>query len=298
MSIYRKPIIFTLVATIVVLAGSVVSTFIPLFNPSMTPKTDVVTPYTALQVEGRDIYIREGCNNCHTQTVRPLLAETARYGEPSKLGEFAYDRPHLWGSKRTGPDLARVGGKYPDSWHVQHMKDPQSMFAESNMPAYPWLADRKLRTDNTARKMKVLGFPFTDGQKSDLEGKTELDALIAYLQKLGRDVKEASAAAQAAKTVVAEAAVQANPFSGDETAAKEGEELYNTNCAVCHGKKLEGGIGPNLTDDEWIYGGSDGEVYKSIAMGRPGGMPPWEASLGSEGVWRLVSFIRQSGGGE
>ena len=147
-----------------------------------------VIPYTALQQEGRDIYIREGCNNCHTQTVRPLVSDVLRYGEYSKSGEFVYDRPFLWGSKRTGPDLARLGGKYPDAWHYKHMDSPRSMVPKTNMPDYAWLAENKLDPEMVQRKMETLGFPYTADEIKALGDKNEMDAMVAYLQKLGSDI--------------------------------------------------------------------------------------------------------------
>ena len=153
-SLYEKPVLFAIAAVVVISVGTLVTTFIPLFLPSTQPVSPLITPYTAVETEGRDIYIREGCNNCHTQTVRPMRTEVARYGDYSKPEESAWDRPFLWGSRRTGPDLARVGGKYPDAWHYRHMANPQAMFDKSNMPAYPWLAKAKLDTSLTARKVR------------------------------------------------------------------------------------------------------------------------------------------------
>lgn len=155
-------------------------------------------PLAALPLEGRDIYIREGCNNCHSQMIRPLRAETERYGHYSVAGEFVYDHPFLWGSKRTGPDLARVGGRYSDDWHRAHMMDPRSVVPESNMPAYPWLFENELDGANTGSKMAALrkvGVPYSDedieGAASSVAGKKEIDALIAYLQQLGTLLKHA-----------------------------------------------------------------------------------------------------------
>jgi len=149
-------------------------------------------PLPALELEGRDIYIREGCNNCHSQMIRPLRAETERYGHYSVAGEFVYDHPFLWGSKRTGPDLARVGQRYSDDWHWAHMYNPRDVVPESNMPAYPWLFDKEINSERTPRKMIALrrvGVPYTDediaGATSAVEGRLEIDALIAYLQQLG-----------------------------------------------------------------------------------------------------------------
>lgn len=166
------------------------------FLKSTIPPLDGVRPYTALELEGRDIYLREGCYNCHSQMIRPFRAETERYGPYSLPAESMYDHPYQWGSKRTGPDLARVGGKYPDSWHIQHMEDPRSIVPESVMPRYPWLAKTVLDGANIQTKlraMSALGVPYTgaeiDAAPEALKGRTELDALIAYLQSLGTAVK-------------------------------------------------------------------------------------------------------------
>ena len=153
-SLYEKPVLFALAAVVVISIGTLVTTFVPLFLPSTQPTSPLFTPYTAIETEGRDIYIREGCNNCHTQTVRPMRSEVARYGDYSRPEESAWDRPFLWGSRRTGPDLARSGGKYPDTWHYRHMANPQGMFDKSNMPAYPELAKSKLDTSLTVKKVK------------------------------------------------------------------------------------------------------------------------------------------------
>jgi cytochrome c oxidase cbb3-type subunit II len=153
-------------------------------------------PYSALELEGRDVYIREGCNVCHSQMIRPFRAETERYGHYSVAGEFVYDHPFLWGSKRTGPDLARVGGRYSDDWLRVHTINPRDVVPESNMPGYPWLAQNVLNGSYTPRKMKVLrslGVPYRDqdieGAQAAVKGKTEMDALIAYLQGLGTALK-------------------------------------------------------------------------------------------------------------
>lgn len=154
-------------------------------------------PLTALQLEGRDIYIREGCHVCHTQMVRPLRAEVERYGHYTVAGEDVYEHPFLWGSKRTGPDLARVGGRYSDTWHRAHLYNPRNVVPESTMPDFPWLFDNKLDGEHTADKMRALrevGVPYTDadiaGAKQAVEGKYEIDALIAYLQQLGTLLKQ------------------------------------------------------------------------------------------------------------
>ncbi len=180
-----------LIVVVISVAGLV--QIVPLFfSKSTTVPVDGLMPYTALQLEGRDIYIREGCAGCHSQMIRPFRAETERYGHYSVAGEGIYDHPHLWGSKRTGPDLARVGGRYSDEWHRIHLDDPQSVVPASNMPGYPWLATTLLDSSNIVKKMKVLrtlGVPYTDEDIKNapdaLVGKTEQDAMVAYLQGLG-----------------------------------------------------------------------------------------------------------------
>src|SRR5690554_6904489 len=161
-------------------------------------------PYTALELEGRDIYIREGCVGCHSQMIRPFRHETERYGHYSVAGEHVWDYPFLWGSKRTGPDLARVGGRYSDDWHRVHLRNPRDVVPESNMPAYGWLARNSVENENVQTRMRVLrrlGVPYTDEQieqaPEQLKGKTEEDALIAYLQDLGVAGRAAAAKAVA-----------------------------------------------------------------------------------------------------
>ncbi len=166
---------------------------VPLFfQRSTTQPIEGVKPYTPLQLAGRDVYIREGCYNCHSQMVRPFRAEALRYGPHSVAGEFVYDYPFQWGSKRTGPDLHRVGGRYSDEWHRAHLINPRDLVPESNMPAYPWLVTGMADADGIGGRMKALqrlGVPYTDEQIAaagdELRGKSEMDALIAYLQSLG-----------------------------------------------------------------------------------------------------------------
>ncbi|MCD6663784.1 MAG: cytochrome-c oxidase, cbb3-type subunit II [Comamonas sp.] len=184
-------LMIVLVLLVVAIGGLV--EIVPLFfQKSTTQPIDGLKPYTALQVVGRDIYIREGCNNCHSQMIRSLQHESLRYGPVSVAGEYVYDHPHLWGSKRTGPDLARVGGRYSDDWHAVHLNNPRAVVPESNMPAYPWL--EKTPADSTSiqahlRGLRALGAPYTDEEiakaPAEVEGRNELQALIAYLQGLG-----------------------------------------------------------------------------------------------------------------
>ncbi|MCZ2474336.1 cytochrome-c oxidase, cbb3-type subunit I [Aquirufa ecclesiirivi] len=213
--IERRPIQLLVGSLIMILIGSLVELIPTFMVKSNVPTIAAVQPYTSLELEGRDIYIREGCVNCHSQLVRPFRSETERYGEFSKSGEFVYDHPFLWGSKRTGPDLHREGGKYPDSWHYHHMREPSSMSPGSIMPAYDWLYDQSLNTSQTQAKlqaMKTLGVPYDDAQiknaVKDLEAQSkeiqarlaeekikvgadkEIIALIAYLQRLGTDISK------------------------------------------------------------------------------------------------------------
>jgi cytochrome c oxidase cbb3-type subunit 2 len=181
---------------LVVSVGGLVEIVPLFFQRSTTEPVAGLKPYTALQLSGRDIYIREGCNNCHSQMIRPFRAETERYGHYSVAGEFVYDHPHLWGSKRTGPDLQRDGGRYSDEWHRLHLDQPRDLVPESNMPAYPWLGKTSLSSgdiDTKMRALRTLGVPYSDAEiaaaKGEVEGKNERDALIAYLQVLGTAMK-------------------------------------------------------------------------------------------------------------
>jgi cytochrome c oxidase cbb3-type subunit 2 len=188
-----------LMIVLILLAVSVggIVEIVPLFfQRSTTQPVAGLKPYTALQQAGRDIYTREGCYNCHSQMIRPLYAETLRYGHYSMAGEFVWDHPFQWGSKRTGPDLHRVGGKYSDEWHRVHLNNPRDLVPESNMPAYPWLAQNTVDADAMPKHLSALrtvGVPYTDaeiqGAAEAVKGKTELEALIAYLQVLGTAVK-------------------------------------------------------------------------------------------------------------
>ncbi|MEK8027924.1 MAG: hypothetical protein RLY78_1586 [Pseudomonadota bacterium] len=185
----------TLMIVLILLAiafGGLVEIVPLFFQRSTTQPVEGVKPYTALQLAGRDVYIREGCYNCHSQMIRPFRAEVLRYGPISLAGEFVYDHPFQWGSKRTGPDLHRVGGKYSDEWHRIHLNNPRDLVPESNMPAYPWLLEATIDPASMAPRMKALrtvGVPYADDEiakaAEDVKGKTEMDAVIAYLQVMG-----------------------------------------------------------------------------------------------------------------
>ena len=188
----RNQALLIILVILVVAVGGLVE-IVPLtFQKSVTEPIAGLKPYTPLQLTGRDIYIREGCYNCHSQMVRPFRAEVERYGPYSVAGEFVYDHPFQWGSKRTGPDLHRVGGRYSDTWHQLHFNNPRDVVPESNMPAYPWLAKSPANAadiEAKLRALRIVGVPYTDEDvkkaRGELAGKTELDALIAYLQNLG-----------------------------------------------------------------------------------------------------------------
>ena len=193
----EKNVGLMIVLVIVVISIGGLVQIVPLFfQDSLTEPVAGLKPYSPLRLEGRDIYVREGCYTCHSQMIRPFRAETERYGHYSVAGEYIYDRPFQWGSKRTGPDLHRVGGRYSDDWHRVHLINPRDVVPESIMPGYPWLEENELDGDDIQAKMKTLrklGVPYTDAEieaaPAALEGKTEMDAMIAYLQGLGLQIK-------------------------------------------------------------------------------------------------------------
>jgi cytochrome c oxidase cbb3-type subunit 2 len=196
-AIERNMGLLIILVLLVVSVGGLVEIVPLFFQRSTTQPVSGVVPYTALQLTGRDIYIREGCGNCHSQMIRPFRAETERYGHYSVAGEFVYDHPFLWGSKRTGPDLARVGQRYSDDWHRIHLRNPRDLVPESNMPAYPWLADMAANAGDAPAKMRALrtlGVPYTEeninSAAAAVTGKSEMDALVAYLQGLGTVLKD------------------------------------------------------------------------------------------------------------
>lgn len=301
--LYRKPILFAIVATVAVLIGSIVTAIYPMFTRQMHPKLETLKPFTALQLAGRDIYQREGCAYCHTQTVRPLKTEVMRYGEYSKAGEFAYDHPFLWGSKRTGPDIARIGGKYADAWHYRHFENPRAFFADSNMPSYNWLKNNILDPADVEAHMKALNFPYTPEDITALKDRTELDALVSYVQVIGTSV----AKRPAAKPAVAAKQHIPNPLAGDPMAIALGKKLFGEHCAVCHGENAKGDIGPDLTnrnkflyvegdvpDDDYFEIINNGTSPGMIEEGRTakGGMLAFKDTLKKDEIWSLVSYIR------
>ena len=302
--IYRKPIAFALMATLVVLIGTIVTMAYPMLRPEMHPRLESLKPFTGLQLAGRDVYQREGCHNCHTQTVRPLKSEVLRYGDYSKAGEFAYDRPFLWGSKRTGPDLAREGGKRPDAWHLRHFANAQSIEPRSNMPAYAFLEHAMLHPVTVEAHMNALGLPHTDEEIQALATRTELEALVAYMQVLGTAVPRRGGAAAAPVDVAA-----VNPRGDSPRAIGRGHQLFVESCAVCHGDEGHGqpDLAPSLTDDVFlgekgdmpdgayyilIAGGSDAKAALGRKGDPQGGMTPFGGQLNPDDIWSIVSWIR------
>jgi cytochrome c oxidase cbb3-type subunit I/II len=313
----RKAIRFSIFVLAAIFVGGAVEVIPMIAVKSNIPHIASVKPYSPLELQGRDIYVREGCYLCHSQMVRPFRHETERYGEYSKEGEFVYDHPFQWGSKRTGPDLARAGvvaGKMYRTaiWHYQHMLNPQNMFPQSLMPRYPWLIDNDLDNSTLERKitvMKELGVPYPENYEkqalSDLEKqaqtiadelktngvtvspKKEIIALIAYLHKLGRDIS-VNTVSDTLKTDVAA------DFSASKSAddLKDGKEIYIKTCAVCHGAFGEGNaVGPNLTDDYWLHGGTDKAIFATINNGISPIMPAFGKQMDIKQIGSLASYI-------
>ena len=293
---------------------------------SNVPTIEAVKPYTALELEGRDVYIAEGCNACHSQMIRPFRSEVERYGDYSKAGEFVYDHPFLWGSKRTGPDLHRVGGKYPDSWHALHMKDPEAISPGSIMPAYPWLFDNQIDAAGVGAKvgaMRTLGVPYETGYEEraaadlaqqaagivsrlgesgmEVAADREVVALIAYLQRLGTDIRADEVYVREYEALMTR--IESGPgFEGARLLAGRGDTeagralfMAERNlCYTCHRTDLGGRIGPNLTDGYWMHGCSVGEIMTNIKIGfRAKGMLPYGSGkrLTDLELQQLASFI-------
>jgi cytochrome c oxidase cbb3-type subunit I/II len=312
----RKPIQFTawiIIATLVASAFSIVPFVLIKSNESSISS---VKPYTPLELTGRDIYLREGCYTCHSQMVRPFRSETERYGEYAKAGEFVYDHPFQWGSRRSGPDLLRTGvpgGKMykTAAWHFNHMLDPQKMNEQSIMPPYPWLISDKIDVSSLPAKirvMRMLGVPYPEGYdklaeadlmkqadsiaavlKTDgieVQSDREIIALIAYMHKVGRDISTA-------KPVDTTTAMAEPPTLLTEQAALDlGKEIFNKNCIVCHGALGQGNaIGPNIIDNFWINGGDNKSIYHIISNGKIiKGMQAWKDMLSKEQLQEVFSY--------
>jgi len=319
-TIYQKPLTFAVAALLVVLFGTVATMAYPMLRADMHPRVDGLKPLSPLELAGRDVYQREGCMGCHTQMVRPLRSDVMRYGgirspEPggrySIAGEFAYDHPFLWGSKRTGPDLAFEGWLKPAAWHAAHFRDPQAVVPRSNMPKYAFLEGRLIDGAGMQahlRALQVLGVPYTDedvaAAPAALKGKTEMDGLVAYAISLGRAVDRGPRAVVEARLDLP------NPLAGNAAAAAKGKTLFAENCAACHGDGAEGTpeVAPSLVDDTFleakgdmpdaayftlVKGGSDAKK----ALGRPGvkegGMPAFGGQLSDEEIWSIVVWLRE-----
>jgi len=284
-TIYSKPVLFSIVAAVTVLIGTIATVFVPMFTKGMNPKLENLKPYTALQLAGRDIYQREGCINCHSQVVRPLKADVLRYGDYSKAGEFYYERPFLWGSKRTGPDLARVGGKYPDDWHYQHFANPRAFFPKSNMPGYPWLKDEKLDPEEIKSHMEALDFPYKEEDIQALAQKTEMDALVAYIQLLGTAIERTPII-----QVDEDSVDPINPLAGNAEAIARGKTLYKLNCAGCHGQDAQGNIGASLK--EYAEGNPDHvNTFIAVANGVEGAMPAFCTVFSKEQILSVAAYV-------
>jgi cytochrome c oxidase cbb3-type subunit 2 len=319
--IYSKPLAFSVMAVVTVLVGTVATMAIPLVRPEMHVKVPGLKPLPALELAGRDVYQRESCSACHTQTVRPLKSEVVRYlgsraqdpaARYSLAGEFAYDHPFLWGSKRTGPDLAFEGWIKPSaSWQASHLEDPRALVPRSNMPSYAFLKKASLDGESLQAHMRALrrvGVPYTAedvaGAPGAVAGKTEQDALVAYVLSLGKAVD------RGAPGGVDVDLTQENPLAHSIEAVARGKQLFDANgCSACHGEEGHGteGVAPDLTDD--AFGGVKGDLPDAAyfamikggsavkaALGRPGvpdgGMQAFGADLKDEDIWSIVAWLR------
>jgi cytochrome c oxidase cbb3-type subunit 2 len=306
-SIYKKPVVLAVMATFTVLIGSVVTMAYPMLRADMHPKLDNLRTYSPLELAGRDIYQREGCMNCHTQVVRPLKSEVLRYGEYSKAGESAYEHPFLWGSKRTGPDLAREGGHRPDGWHVKHFDNPQAFEPLSNMPSYAFLAKEKLDPAEAKAHFAAMAtmhpeMKATDADFADLGQKTETDALVAYMQYLGHAVRKPSDTGGFDLAAV-------NPVAGKADAIAKGKKVFADNCSPCHGDDGKGveGLAPSVIDGVVLGEPTDmpdGAYFALITAGSDakkvigrkglpdGGMTAFGGQLTKDDIWAVIAFLR------
>ena len=323
--IERKAVHFTVWILIAIIIGGLVEIIPMITVKSNIPTIEAVKPYTPLELQGRDIYVREGCYTCHSQVVRPFRSETERYGEYSKQGEFVYDHPYQWGSKRTGPDLSRSGYRggtmfRPAIWHYEHFLNPQKTFEKSIMPAYPWFFDNTVDNSSLKRKIEVmitLGVPYdgaepdynyvnengdVDYNKVENAYKTQAEGIAKELQGMGKDVswdkeiiamiaymhklgKDISLAKLAEKKANEPKVEEANT---GEVSKEAGATIFAANCAACHGQKGEGGMGPNLGDKFTLHGASNEDIQNVITNGA-GIMPPYKNFTDVE-VASLVSY--------
>ncbi len=316
----RKGVRFSVWVFIALFIGGAVEIIPMIFIKSNVPTIESVKPYTPLELEGRDIYISEGCYVCHSQIVRPFRWETDRYGEYSKIGEFVYDHPYQWGSRRTGPDLGRagvVGGPmYKNAaWHYNHFMDPQKMNEQSIMPKYSWLAEKDVNMEMTPKKiraMQTLGVPYEEGYDLkaiddymaqaqlivddlkasgiEIEPAKEMVAMIAYMHKLGKDI---SITADAESETTEEVAVENVELLRSQEDLEAAEQIFKNVCVACHGADGQGiATFPSLIDDEWINGNSPAQVYNSIANGNIAkGMVPYKNQYSEKQITQLASYV-------
>ena len=315
----RRAVRFSIWVFIALAIGGAVEIIPMIFIKSNIPTLESVKPYTPLELEGRDIYVSEGCHTCHSQVVRPFRWETDRYGEYSKIGEFVYDHPYQWGSRRTGPDLARAGfmggPMYKNAaWHYNHFMDPQKMNEQSIMPNYAWFAKKDVNLDLTPvkiRAMQTLGVPYEEGYDEvavddlmrqaqeivddlkmsniEIEPTRQMVAMIAYMHKLGRDIAPPPMVVADSS---AETKVDVTLLTGEED-LNAGKEVFAKTCVVCHGVNGEGfATFPSLIDEEWISGNSPSAVFQSITNGSIAkGMVPYKDQYSEKQITQLTSYI-------
>lgn len=284
-SIYSRIIPLVIAMTVVVLVGTVITMALPLLRDDMHPKLESTKAYTAIELEGRNIYQREGCVNCHSQMVRPLTADVVRYGDYTKAGEEFYERPFLWGSKRTGPDLGRNGGKYSDEWQIMHLKEPTKFYPKTNMPPYAFL-DRPADAVDAEKSMKALKYPYTQKDIDFVAKSTELEALTAYLQSLGSDIPDN----QYVKVDYANYETTMAPMS---TISPETKVAFVDNCAGCHGTEGEGTDIAAPFSDVIPSDIIDGILFVSIANGIPYTMPSHISVMTKRKMWELVLYTKE-----
>jgi cytochrome c oxidase cbb3-type subunit I/II len=322
----RRGVRFSIWVFIALAIGGAVEIIPMIFIKSNIPTIDSVKPYTPLELAGRDIYISEGCYTCHSQMVRPFRWETDRYGEYSKIGEFVYDHPFQWGSRRTGPDLARAGvmggPMYKNAaWHYNHFMDPQKMNEQSIMPNYAWFAKKEIDTDiipAKIRAMQTLGVPYPEdydkiavddlmqqaqlivddlkASNIEIEPTKQMVAMIAYMHKLGKDIAAPPALpakADSAQVSTTQDVKKVELLSSEQDLA-EAKQIFTTVCAVCHGPEGKGipPAFPNLTDDEWIHGNSPEQIYHQISEGNIAkGMISYKNQYSEKQITQLTSYI-------
>ena len=284
-SIYSKIIPLVIAMTVVVLVGTVITMAMPLLRDDMHPKLESTKEYTAIELEGRNIYQREGCVNCHSQMVRPLTADVVRYGDYTKAGEEFYERPFLWGSKRTGPDLGRNGGKYSDEWQIIHLKNPQKFFPQSNMPSYAFL-DRPANAVDAEKSMKSLKYTYTQEDIDQVANSTELEALTAYLQSLGSDIPDNM-------YVKVEYSDYENTMAPMSIVSPETKVAFVDNCAGCHGTEGEGTDIAAPLSDVIPADIIDGNLFVSIANGIPYTMPSHIGIMTKRRIWELALYAKE-----